>query len=87
MASPHQIVSPQSNAVLIGLVQDSQVGGYLMTAQDTFLSEELFMQHLAQIHHNPTSKRYSDMTRPSKDALICDFVTMEEPAILKPKRL
>ena len=58
-----------------------------MTSQDTFLDASLFMQHLAQIQHNPTSKRYSDMTRPSKDTLLCDFVTLEEPAFLKPKRL
>jgi DNA-directed RNA polymerase II subunit RPB1 len=36
MATPHQIVSPQSNSVLIGLVQDALVGGFLMTSQNTF---------------------------------------------------
>jgi DNA-directed RNA polymerase beta' subunit len=34
MATSHQIVSPQSNAVLIGLVQDSLVGGFMMTSQN-----------------------------------------------------
>ena len=87
MATPHQIVSPQSNAVLIGLVQDSLVGGYLMTSQDTFLNQDEFMQHLCQMHHNPKSSRYSEMTRPSKDRLVTDFLDLPEPAILKPKRL
>lgn len=53
MAVPHQIVSPQSNAVLIGLVQDSLVGGYLLTSQNTFFTEEQAMQLLCQLHHNP----------------------------------
>ena len=88
MATPHQIVSPQSNAVLIGLVQDSLVGGFLLTSQDTLYDESQVMQLLAQARHDPKSKDYLQMSMPSKgpgSGLWLD--NLDTPAIIKPKRM
>ncbi len=88
MATPHQIVSPQSNAVLIGLVQDSLVGGFLLTSQDTLFDESQIMQLLAQARHDPKDKSYLEMSMPSKGlGSGLWLANLDTPAILKPKRL
>ena len=40
MAVPHQILNPQSNKPCMGVVQDSLLGGMLLTQRDTFLDKE-----------------------------------------------
>ena len=46
MAVPNQIVSPQSNKPVMGIVQDSLLGVMLFTLKDTFIEKELVMQLL-----------------------------------------
>lgn len=90
MAVPHQIVSPQSNAVLVGLVQDSLVGGYLLSAQDTFFTREQAMQLLCQVHHDPNDlETYRGLTMPSKKAVPKGLWlnSLPHPAIVKPREL
>lgn len=43
MSVPHQIVSPQSNKPVMGIVQDSLLGVMLFTRKDTFLELEAVM--------------------------------------------
>ena len=49
MAVHNQIVTPQSNKPVMGLVQDSLVGIYLFTNKDTFLGKEQVMNLLLSI--------------------------------------
>jgi DNA-directed RNA polymerase II subunit RPB1 len=44
MSVPTQMISPQSNKPIIGLVQDSLVSVYLLTMRDTFLTRAQVMQ-------------------------------------------
>lgn len=44
MSVPTQMISPQSNKPIIGLVQDSLVSIYLLTLKDTFLTRAQVMQ-------------------------------------------
>ena len=46
MCSPQQIVSPQGNKPVMGIVQDSLLGACLMTKRDIFLTRERVMQLL-----------------------------------------
>ena len=46
-----QIISPQSNKPIIGLVQDSLVSGFLMTQCDTFLTRDQVMQIMMVIKY------------------------------------
>ena len=78
MAVPHQIVTPQSNSVSIGLVQDSLVGAYLMTSNDVFITKEEFFQLSMSIHYNPKSQSYPDI--PSYQSP--DFIDIPPPAVL-----
>ena len=43
MAVPNQIVSPQSNKPVMGIVQDSLLGVMLFTLKDCFIERELVM--------------------------------------------
>ena len=43
MAVPNQIVSPQSNKPVMGIVQDSLLGVMLFTLKDTFLEMDIVM--------------------------------------------
>lgn len=52
MSVPFQIVTPQSNSVLIGLVQDSLVAAFKMTRKDVFVSRDKAMQLAMQIRYN-----------------------------------
>ena len=40
MTVPRQIISPQSNKPVMGIVQDSLLGTMLMTQRDTFINHE-----------------------------------------------
>ncbi|KAH7647446.1 DNA-directed RNA polymerase II largest chain, partial [Cryptosporidium bovis] len=46
MMVPRQIVSPQGNKPVIGIVQDSLLGIFLLTRRSTFLTKEKFLQLL-----------------------------------------
>jgi len=52
MAVSHQIVTPQSNNVIIGLVQDSLVGAYRLTSPNCFLQQDAFTNLLCTIKYN-----------------------------------
>jgi DNA-directed RNA polymerase beta' subunit len=58
MAVPHQMVTPQSNSVLVALVQETLVGAYIMSRRDAFVSRENTMQLLAQIKYAPRAPEY-----------------------------
>ena len=72
MAVKHQIVSPQSNKPIIGLVIDSVLSGYLMTRRDSFFTREEACQLIMGIHY---------WQRPSWSC------PLPEPAIFKPMPL
>jgi DNA-directed RNA polymerase beta' subunit len=72
------MMNPQSNSVIIGLVQDSLVGGFRMTKMDTFLTISDMFQIAMCRHYNPESENFKDMG--GKDTLT---PVIEEPAIIK----
>jgi DNA-directed RNA polymerase II subunit RPB1 len=51
MSVPHMIVSPQANKPMIGLVQDSIVGWFFLTRQNTFLTRTQVMDLCMQIQY------------------------------------
>ena len=83
MAVKHQIVSPQSNKPIIGLVIDSVVSGYLMTRRDSFFTKEEACQLVMGIHY-PQREFLADGT-----AVPCGTggTPLPLPAILKPQPL
>lgn len=54
MAVPRQIVSPQSNKPVMGIVQDALLGIMLFTLKDTFLEIDIVMNILMWIHYDGT---------------------------------
>ena len=46
MAVPHNIVSPQANKPVMGIVQDSLLGSRLFTKRDTFIEKDVLMNIL-----------------------------------------
>jgi DNA-directed RNA polymerase II subunit RPB1 len=72
MAVKHQIVSPQSNKPIIGLVIDSVLSGYLMTRRDSFFTREEACQLIMGIQY------------PQRPTWSCP---LPAPAILKPTAL
>ncbi|KAL6045208.1 DNA-directed RNA polymerase II subunit RPB1 [Balamuthia mandrillaris] len=46
MMVPKQIVTPQSNRPVIGLVQDTLLGSHLITSRDTFIEKDVVMNIL-----------------------------------------
>jgi DNA-directed RNA polymerase II subunit RPB1 len=61
MSVPFQMVTPQSNSVSIGLVQDSLVGAYKISSKDSFLKRDRVMQLIMCFRHNPLSSEYNQM--------------------------
>lgn len=51
MSVSTQMISPQSNKPIIGLVQDSLVSIYLLTLRDTFLTRAQMMQMVMPVHY------------------------------------
>jgi DNA-directed RNA polymerase II subunit RPB1 len=51
MAVPKQIVTPQSNRPVIGLVQDTLVGSMLFTQRDVFFTREEVMNILMWLNN------------------------------------
>lgn len=72
MAVPRQIISPQSNKPVMGIVQDSLLGSMLITSRDTFIEREVAMQLCMWIPEYSAGGQ---------------VVTLPTPAILKPKAL
>ena len=66
MSVSHQIVTPQSNSVIIGLVQDSLVGAWRLSAQDCFFTYEEALDLLTAVHYECPSETsaldYSDLS-------------------------
>jgi DNA-directed RNA polymerase subunit A' len=60
MSVPNQMVTPQSNSVIIALVQDSLVGAFLMSRRDALVNREEAMQ-LAMCIHYSTKSNYEDL--------------------------
>ena len=72
MSVPKQIISPQSNRPVMGIVQDSLLGAMIMTQRDTFIDKEDAMQlcmWVTEFGHSGEVK------------------SLPLPAILKPKPL
>ena len=72
MSVPRQIISPQSNKPVMGIVQDSLLGTMLMTQRDTFIDHEEAMQLFMWV---PEVGKLGEFNR------------LPPPAILKPKAL
>lgn len=51
MSVSTQMISPQSNKPIIGLVQDSLVSVYLLTIKETFLRRDQMMQMVMPVHY------------------------------------
>ena len=77
LSVPNQILNPQSNSVIVGLVQDSLVGGYLLSKLDTFLRPDAFGKLSMCRLYDPTDEHYSSMGHKSW------CTTMPWPAIVK----
>ena len=95
MSVPFQMVTPQSNSVSIGLVQDSLVGAYKMSKKDTFIKKEAVMQLIMNLRYNPNSESYASMPLSNKTESFVDFLCSQSernggflptPAILKAVR-
>lgn len=85
MAVSHQIVTPQSNSVIIGLVQDSLVGAFRLTAQDCFFTYYEATDLLCAMHYEVpgrtgTESEYRDVTKRSACFVVPN---VPRPAILK----
>lgn len=52
MAVPNQIISPQSNKPVMGIVQDSLLGIMLLTLKDCFIEMDLVMNILMWIDYD-----------------------------------
>ena len=72
MAVPRQIISPQSNKPVMGIVQDSLLGTMMLTQRDTFIDHEEAMQLFMWVPEIGANGEVS---------------TLPPPAILKPKPL
>ena len=73
MAVPKQIISPQSNKPIIGLVQDPVIGSYLLTQRTVFLDRMQMMDLMAHLS-------YSDYEGEP-------FPQLPPPAVVRPKQL
>ena len=71
-----QLISPQSNKPIIGLVQDSLVAVMLLTERDTFLTREQIMQMMMPIKY----PLFVDPRMPGQ-------LNLPPPAVLKPRPL
>ena len=81
LSVPKQMLTPQSNTVIIGLVQDSLVGGYRVSDKDTFFTPDQFTKLLSCQHYNTSSQDYSDI--PKYNSEFSDVIMVPKPAILK----
>ena len=82
MSVPHQMVTPQSNSVIIALVQDSIVGIFKMSRQDAFCTFEEVIQLAMCIHYATMTEEYTEL--PHSKQFFVDYASIPPPAILKP---
>jgi DNA-directed RNA polymerase II subunit RPB1 len=83
---PMQMVTPQSNSVLIALVQDGIVGAYMLSRRDALLTREQTMQLSMAIHYDTTDRDYADApirSAPSFADRVARDGGLPMPAILK----
>jgi len=80
LSVPQQMFTPQSNTIIIGLVQDSLVGAFRLTDPDTFLDRTVMSILLSVRHYDPEDPSYEIMVNP--ETTFCD-IQMPMPAILK----
>lgn len=66
MSVGNRIVSPQHNAPIIALVQDTLIGSYLMTRNDATLSKHVFYDCMMTIHNYSFSTYQEFLKRASK---------------------
>lgn len=66
LSVPQQMMTPQSNSIIIGLVQDSLVGGFRLTDKNTFLTRMVFENILMYQTYDPKQETYSDMMGPNQ---------------------
>jgi DNA-directed RNA polymerase II subunit RPB1 len=85
MSVPHQMVTPQSNSVIIALVQDSIVAIFKMTRQDAFCTFEEAVQLAMCIHYATDTPEYTEL--PHGKQYFLDYASIPSPAILFPKPL
>ena len=76
MSVPFQMVTPQSNSVSIGLVQDSLVGAYKMSSKDSLVSRDVVMQLIMSFRHNPHSSTYNEMPLNVPESFV-DFLSLK----------
>lgn len=81
LSVPNQMMTPQSHTVIIGLVQDSLVGGYRVTDKNTFLDLDTFQLLACSRNYNPNLERYNEPNSPHND--LGDPIELPWPAILK----
>lgn len=74
MSVKHQIISPENNKPIIGLVMDSVIGGYLMTGRNTFFTKSQACNIVTVIKWFRGCEDYTGYLLP-------------KPAILKPQQL
>ena len=65
MSVTNQLLSAQKSSPSMGLVQDSLIGGFLLTSRDTFLPRGLFFNCLMQVHYGART------TTPPPPAVFC----------------
>jgi DNA-directed RNA polymerase III subunit RPC1 len=75
------MMTPQSHTVIIGLVQDSLVGGYRVTDKNTFLDYDTFQLLACSRNYDPNLERYDEPNSPHND--LGDLIVLPMPAILK----
>ena len=83
MAVPLQMVTPQSNSVLIALVQDSIVGAYQMTRRDAFCTKEEAIQLAMCIKYSVNCETYKELPPSAPQSFLDTLSDLPMPAILK----
>ena len=92
LAVPEQLGNERTCYPIVGLVQDSRSGAYLLTRRDVLFDAGRAMQTLMQLHFRPKVKpsEFAEIPRHVTDEhFIADNPTLEDlppPAILLPRR-
>ena len=82
-----QIITPQSGTVIIGLVQDSLVGAYRLTARDCFFTRDEAIALISKINYDVAGRGCSaDAYANNESGRIFSITELPEPALLKPER-
>jgi len=82
-----QIITPQSGTVIIGLVQDSLVGAYRLTARDCFFTRDEAIALVSKINYEVAGRGCSAESYANNESgRIFSITELPEPALLKPER-